>query len=68
MRQVAVVTGGGRGIGAATARRLAAERYAVCVNYITRADAAESLVAEIRQKGGTAIAVRADVVDARLRS
>jgi NAD(P)-dependent dehydrogenase (short-subunit alcohol dehydrogenase family) len=61
MRQVAVITGGGRGIGAATARRLAAEGYAVCVNYITRADAAESLVAEIKQKGGHAVAVRADV-------
>ena len=54
--KVMIVTGGGRGIGAATAR-LAAERgYAVCINYRRNADAAERLAREIK-----AIAVQADV-------
>lgn len=56
-----LVTGGGRGIGAATAR-LAAERgYAVCVNYRSNRAAADAVVAEIESRGGTAIAVGADV-------
>ncbi len=56
-----IVTGGGRGIGAATAR-LAAERgYAVCVNYLGNAEAAEAVVRGIEDAGGRAIAVRADV-------
>jgi NAD(P)-dependent dehydrogenase (short-subunit alcohol dehydrogenase family) len=59
--QVAIVTGGGRGIGAATSR-LAAERgYAVCVNYLRDRDAAESVVAGIRERGGRAIAIAGDV-------
>ncbi len=58
---VIVITGGGRGIGAATAR-LAAERgYAVCVNYRENHDAAQRVVAEIAADGGRAIAVQADV-------
>jgi NAD(P)-dependent dehydrogenase (short-subunit alcohol dehydrogenase family) len=58
---VAIVTGGGRGIGAATSR-LAAERgYAVCVNYLRDRDAAESVVAGIRERGGRAIAIAGDV-------
>jgi 3-oxoacyl-[acyl-carrier protein] reductase len=61
--QVALVTGGGRGIGRAIARRLAKEGASVCVNYRSRADAAESLVADIRANGGRAIAVDADVSD-----
>jgi 3-oxoacyl-[acyl-carrier protein] reductase len=61
--QVALVTGGGRGIGRAIARRLAREGASVCVNYLARADAAESLVADIRANGGRAIAVAADVAD-----
>ncbi len=61
--QVALVTGGGRGIGRAIARRLAQEGAAVCVNYLSRADAAESLVADIIGNGGRAIAVAADVAD-----
>jgi len=61
--QVALVTGGGRGIGRAIARRLAREGAAVCVNYLSRDDAAESLVADIIANGGRAIAVAADVAD-----
>src|SRR3954463_12821322 len=61
--QVALVTGAGRGIGRAIARRLAREGAAVCVNYADRADAAESLVADIRANGGRAIAEAADVSD-----
>jgi len=58
---VVLVTGGGRGIGAATAR-LAAERgYAVCVNYRRNQEAADQVVASIEAAGGTALAVAADV-------
>jgi NAD(P)-dependent dehydrogenase (short-subunit alcohol dehydrogenase family) len=61
MSRVFVITGGGRGIGAATAR-LAAERgYAVCVNYRRNGAAADEVVGEIRAFGGTALAVQADV-------
>jgi len=62
--QVAVVTGGARGLGRATARLLAQRGAAVCVNYAAQADAAEKLVAEIAAAGGRAIAVKADVADA----
>jgi NAD(P)-dependent dehydrogenase (short-subunit alcohol dehydrogenase family) len=56
-----IVTGGSRGIGAATAT-LAAERgYAVCVNYRTNRAAADAVVAEILAAGGAALAVQADV-------
>jgi NAD(P)-dependent dehydrogenase (short-subunit alcohol dehydrogenase family) len=58
-----LVTGGSRGIGAAIARKLGAEGYAVAVNYRARADAAEAVVAEIRAAGGTAEAVEGDVGD-----
>ena len=61
--QVALVTGASRGIGRSVARRLAREGASVCVNYLERADAAESLVADIRANGGRAIAVAADVAD-----
>ena len=61
--QVAVVTGGARGIGRATARLLAKRGAAVCVNYAVNSDAAKALVAEITTAGGRAIAVAADVAD-----
>ncbi|MGE0359435.1 MAG: SDR family oxidoreductase [Vicinamibacterales bacterium] len=60
-RRVALVTGGSRGIGAATARVLASRGYAVCVNYVARQDAADAVVSAIRDAGGEAVAVRADV-------
>jgi 3-oxoacyl-[acyl-carrier protein] reductase len=61
--QVAVVTGGGRGLGRATARLLAQRGAAVCVNYALHADEAEAVVAEIAATGRRAIAVIADVAD-----
>jgi NAD(P)-dependent dehydrogenase (short-subunit alcohol dehydrogenase family) len=60
MSGVMIVTGGGRGIGAATARLAAARGYAVCVNYRKDRAAAEQLA---RDLGGRAIAVAADVAD-----
>src|SRR2546422_11738143 len=59
--QVAVVTGGARGLGRATARLLAQRGAAGCVNYAVHPDAAEAVVAEIATAGGRAIAVAADV-------
>ena len=58
---VLIVTGGGRGIGAATARLAACRGYAVCVNYVHNRERALGVVGEIQQAGGKAIAVRADV-------
>jgi NAD(P)-dependent dehydrogenase (short-subunit alcohol dehydrogenase family) len=61
MSKVLIVTGGSRGIGAATAV-LAAERgYAVCVNYLNNRAAADGVVSAIERAGGRAIAVAADV-------
>ena len=58
---VMLITGGGRGIGAATARLAAQRGYAVCVNYLRNRDAAEKLVGEIEKSGGRAKAVAGDV-------
>jgi 3-oxoacyl-[acyl-carrier protein] reductase len=62
-KRVALVTGGGRGIGAATARVLAARGAGVAVNYRRDAATAEALVDELRAGGAQAIAVPADVTD-----
>jgi 3-oxoacyl-[acyl-carrier protein] reductase len=59
--QVALVTGGARGIGRATSFLLAKRGAAICVNYAAHVEAAENLVAEITAAGGRAIAVVADV-------
>lgn len=61
--KVLLVTGGSRGIGAATARLAARDGFAVAVNYTARADAADAVVAQIRAMGGRAMAVQADVAD-----
>jgi NAD(P)-dependent dehydrogenase (short-subunit alcohol dehydrogenase family) len=62
--QVALVTGGARGIGRATARLLAQRGAAVCVNYAAHADAADGLAAEIIADGGRAISAMADIAEA----
>ncbi|WP_299138757.1 SDR family oxidoreductase [uncultured Vibrio sp.] len=61
MNKVVIVTGGSRGIGAATSKLLAKQGYAVCVNFIHNESRADELVNEMREQGGTAICVRADV-------
>ena len=60
MPGVALITGSGRGIGAATAKLAAKRGYAVCVNYLKNEERAEAVVAEIRAGGGKAIVVQAD--------
>ncbi|MEA2598609.1 MAG: 3-oxoacyl-[acyl-carrier protein] reductase, partial [Thermomicrobiales bacterium] len=59
--RVALVTGGSRGIGRAITLGLAREGAAVVVNYATRRNDAEEVVAAVRGSGGRAIAVQADV-------
>lgn len=61
--KIALVTGGGRGIGRAVSLRLAGMGAAVMVNYVSRPEAAEETVAEIVARGGSARAVRFDVAN-----
>lgn len=61
MSKIMLVTGGGRGIGAAVAKLAARRGYAVGVNYHANADTAHAVVAEIVQGGGRAVALQADV-------
>lgn len=58
-----LVTGGSRGIGAATARLAAKDGYAVCLGYVADRAAADQVVRDITQGGGRAVAVQADVAD-----
>jgi 3-oxoacyl-[acyl-carrier protein] reductase len=62
--KVAFINGGSRGIGAASARRLAREGAKVAIGYSASASAARALVAEIEAAGGTAVAIQADASDA----
>jgi 3-oxoacyl-[acyl-carrier protein] reductase len=61
--RAAIVTGSSRGIGAATAKRLAREGYAVTVNYLSNRDLADGVAAEIAAAGGRAIVRQGDVAD-----
>lgn len=63
MDKVLLITGGSRGIGAATALLAAHQGYAVAVNYASNATAADDVVRQIRAAGGNAITVQADVAD-----
>ncbi|MDB5899075.1 MAG: fabG 9 [Ramlibacter sp.] len=63
MDEVLLVTGGSRGIGAATALLAARKGYAVAVNYTRNGQAADAVVRAIRSAGGRAEALRADVAD-----
>ena len=59
--RVAIITGSSRGIGASIAKRLAANRITVIVNYAGRAADADQVVADITAQGGKAVAIQADV-------
>ena len=61
MSKVMIVTGGGRGIGAAISRRAGERGYSVAVNYTQAKDRAEEVVSDIEKTGGRAIAVQADM-------
>ena len=61
MNKVVLITGGGRGIGAATARLAAQRGYSVAINYVHNRAAADGVVADIERDGGRAIAIAADV-------
>lgn len=61
MKKIILITGGSRGIGAATARLAAAQGYAVCISYRRKGEVAEAVVREIAQAGSKALAVQADV-------
>lgn len=61
MSRIVLVTGGSRGIGAATCKYLAKQSYAVCVNYRSNEAEASRVVAEIEKNGGVAVAIQADV-------
>jgi NAD(P)-dependent dehydrogenase (short-subunit alcohol dehydrogenase family) len=63
LNKIVLITGGSRGIGAATAMLAASQGFAVAVNYTANSQAADDVVGKIRAAGGKAIAVKADVSD-----
>ncbi len=65
MTKVALITGGSRGLGANTARKLAAQGVGVVLTYLSNEDAAKSVVAEITGAGGQAAALHLDTGDVR---
>jgi NAD(P)-dependent dehydrogenase (short-subunit alcohol dehydrogenase family) len=60
-RPVLLIAGGGRGIGAATARLAAARGYDVAINFLSRADAAAEVAGAVKKAGGTAVAIQGDM-------
>ncbi len=63
MAEIALVTGGGRGIGRAISRELAAKGYYVIINYRSQKDAAEATLSEIKEAGGDGETVQFDVAN-----
>ncbi|MEE4308025.1 SDR family oxidoreductase [Pseudomonas alliivorans] len=61
MEKVLIITGGSRGIGAATATLAASQGYRICINYLSDHVAAERTCAQVRAQGAQAITVQADV-------
>lgn len=61
MKKVMIVTGGGRGIGAAIARLAAHDGYAVCLSYLNNENTANDVISDINMIGGEALAIRADI-------
>lgn len=61
--KVVLITGAGSGLGAGIAEAVAAEGYAVAINYRSGASSADALVSQIKAKGGQAVAIHADVSD-----
>ena len=61
MKKVVIVTGGSRGIGAATSKLLASNGYSVCVNYRSNQKQADEVISNITETGGIAFSLKADV-------
>ena len=61
MEKTILITGGSRGIGAATARLAASQGYRVCINFRSDAEAAERVAHDIEQNGGKATVFAADI-------